>query len=101
MLCLSREPILEFYRERIDLSFDQKTSPTYLRPLRKIGERSCEIYLVHMGGTVLFIASWLMIWRISAFAFPLSIGLMSLGAVMRLYAGLAAADGFFFLASLR
>ena len=71
---------MEFYRERIDLSFDQKTSQTCLRPLQKIGERSCEIYLVHMGGTALFIASWLMIWRISAFSFPLWIGLMYLAA---------------------
>jgi hypothetical protein len=48
-----------------------------------------------MGGTVLFIASWLMIWRISAFSFPLWIELMSLGAVMCFYAGLRRSRWFF------
>ena len=39
------------------------------------------------GGTALFLASWLMIARISAFSFLLWIGLMSLGAIMCFYGG--------------
>jgi len=47
------------------------------------------------GGTVLFIASWLMISRITALSFPLWIGLMSLGAVMCFYGGLRRSRWFF------
>lgn len=47
------------------------------------------------GGTALFIASWLMISYISAFSFPLWIGLMSLGAVMCFYGGLRRSRWFF------
>ena len=39
------------------------------------------------GGTALFLASWLMISRISAFSFLLWIGLMLLGAIMCFYGG--------------
>jgi hypothetical protein len=39
------------------------------------------------GGTALFLASWLLIARISAFSFLLWIGLMSLGAIMCFYGG--------------
>ena len=39
------------------------------------------------SGTALFLASWLMIARISAFSFLLWIGLMSLGAIMCFYGG--------------
>ena len=51
------------------------------------------------GGTALFLASWLLIASISAFSFPLWIGLMLLGAVMCFYGASAAAGGFFFPAS--
>ena len=51
-----------------------------------------------LGGTVLFLVSWLMTARISAFSLPLWIGLMSLGAVMCFYGGLRR-SGWFFLPS--
>jgi hypothetical protein len=39
------------------------------------------------GGTALFLASWLMIRRISTFSVTLWVGMMSLGAVMCFYGG--------------
>jgi hypothetical protein len=39
------------------------------------------------GGAALFLASWLMINRISAFSVTLWVGLMTLGALMCFYAG--------------
>lgn len=47
------------------------------------------------GGTVVFLGSWLMISRISAFSFSLWIGLMLLGALMCFYAGLRRNRWFF------
>jgi Na+/H+ antiporter NhaC len=47
------------------------------------------------GGTVLFIASWLMIPRLSAFSFSMWIGLMLVGAVMCFYGGLRRSRWFF------
>ena len=48
------------------------------------------------GGTVLFLACWLMISRMSAFSFLLWVGLMSLGAVMFFYGGVCRSKWFFF-----
>jgi hypothetical protein len=48
------------------------------------------------GGTVLFLACWLTISRISAFSFLVWIGLMSLGAVMCFYGGVCRSKWFFF-----
>jgi hypothetical protein len=47
------------------------------------------------GGTALFLACWLLISRISAFSFPLWVGLMSLGAVMCFYGGVRRSRWFF------
>ena len=47
------------------------------------------------GGTVLFLACWLMISRMSAFSFLLWVGLMSLGAVMCFYGGVCRSKWFF------
>ncbi len=48
------------------------------------------------GGSALFLACWLMISRISAFSFPLWVGLMSLGAAMCLYGGVRRSKWFLF-----
>jgi hypothetical protein len=50
---------------------------------------------VGWGGTTLFLASWLLIASISAFSFPLWIGLMLLGAVMCFYGALRRSRWFF------
>lgn len=47
------------------------------------------------GGTTLFLACWLMISRISAFSLLLWVGLMSLGAIMCIYAGVCRTKWFF------
>ena len=47
------------------------------------------------GGTVLFLASWLMISRISALSFLLWVGLMSLAAVICFYGGVRRSKWFF------
>ena len=39
------------------------------------------------GGTTLFLASWLLISRISAYSFLLWVGLMSIGAILCFYGG--------------
>jgi hypothetical protein len=46
------------------------------------------------AGTALFLACWLMISRISAFSFPLWVGLMLLGAAMCFYGGLCRSKWF-------
>ena len=48
------------------------------------------------GGTALFLASWLMISRISAFSFLLWVGLMSSGAAMCFYGGACRSKWFYF-----
>jgi hypothetical protein len=53
------------------------------------------------GGTALFLASWLVISRISAFSFLLWLGLMSLGTVMFSTGASVVARGFFFSVSLQ
>lgn len=58
------------------------------------GQRSNALW-VGAGGTTLFLASWLLIASISAFSFPLWIGLMLLGAVMCFYGGLRRSRWFF------
>jgi hypothetical protein len=50
---------------------------------------------VGWGGTALFLASWLLIGSISAFSFPLWIGLMLLGAVLCFYSGIRRSRWFF------
>ena len=47
------------------------------------------------GGIALFLASWLLINRISAFSVTLWVGLMSLGAVMCFYGGVRRSKWFF------
>jgi hypothetical protein len=47
-------------------------------------------------GALLFLASWLMTARISAFSFPLWIGLMLLGALMCFYGALRRSKWFLF-----
>lgn len=47
------------------------------------------------GGTALFLASWLMISRITALSLLLWAGLMSLGAVMCFYGGICRSKWFF------
>ena len=51
---------------------------------------------VGWGGTALFLASWLMTSRISAFSFLTWVGLMLLGAIMCFYAGVCRNKWFFF-----